>query len=98
MPNPFFSFSGYPPHPQAYPPFPLQLLPEPTIKRILEEYLASSEYDSYDGKSALRNVLYGLMVFIDQNYPSAKDPRVREGVLLSYCDIFSPKFIGPLIT
>jgi hypothetical protein len=39
-----------------------------------------------------------MMIFIDENYPAVSDPRVKDEVLLSYCDLFSPKFIGPLLT
>jgi hypothetical protein len=37
------------------------------------------------------------MIFIDESYQAAADPRVKGGVLLSYCDLFSPRFIGPIL-
>lgn len=37
------------------------------------------------------------MIFIDENYQAAADPRAKGGVLLSYCDLYSPRFIGPLL-
>jgi hypothetical protein len=99
MPNPFFSFPPYyPPPPQhAFPPFPLPPYPEPTIKMLLNEFLQHSQAHALDNKMELREILYKLIIFIDQNQAAIGDPRVKDTVLLSYCDIFSPKFIGPLL-
>lgn len=48
-------------------------------------------------KLALKNTLYNLMVFLDKNYESLGDPRVRDKLFLSYCEDHDLSRAGPLI-
>lgn len=95
MPNPFFSFPYFPP-PQAFPPLPYQY-PEPSTTRVFQEFLLVSANEATISKTAIRNILRKMVTYIDENYLSIRDPRIKEDILLSYCDIYSPKFIGPLL-
>ncbi len=94
MPNPFFGFPYCPP-PQAHPTFTPFL--DPPIKRTFQEFFDFSEANGVSNKAELRNVLYRLMIFIDENYQAANDPRVKGDVIFSYCDLFSPRFIASLM-
>jgi hypothetical protein len=101
MPSPFFNFPyGQPPY---YPPFPhfppaFQSMPnEVTIKKILSRYLFSAEECEGQDRIHLRDTIYDLIVYIDKNIEMINDPRSTERLILSYCDNFEPKLIGPLL-
>jgi hypothetical protein len=77
-------------HPNLSPPI------GPNIQRCLELFLLESD-EPFAMKLPLKNTLYNLMVFLDKNYESLRDPRVKDRLFLSYCEDQDFFHAGPLI-